>query len=399
MPNHNTSTADEQFSSTLSRPSGTRVAIQAALAFAASMGVARFVFTPIIPLMEAQAGITPQESGILANANNFGYLVGAVAGIVMPAIGRTRLSLRVSGIALTLSIFAMPLWVSMPICVSARAIAGVAIAIVFMVAANWMLDKLSQSKSHLIGWAYGGIGGGIAASGLLVSVAGTFGDWKSAWYLSGIVVAILVLCSWNVGTVQSQIEVATSNLPTKKSGPWFTLLTVSYFFQGAGYIVAGTFLVAAVASSGPEWLGNGVWTVVGITSIPSCAFWAWLSSRYSKPALMAVAMTLQAIGIALPAFSTSTTAAILSAILFGSTFVGVVTLALGTGRELGVLRATAVLTTVNSIGQVIGVLVVTPLLADGYRNSLYVGSLFVLIAALCSALMRIRFPGIKQSKA
>jgi len=42
---------------------------QVGAALAASMGIGRFVYTPVLPLMEAQAGLTPSAGAALATAN------------------------------------------------------------------------------------------------------------------------------------------------------------------------------------------------------------------------------------------------------------------------------------------------------------------------------------------
>lgn len=60
-------------------------------------------------------------------------------------------------------------------------------------------------------------------------------------------------------------------------GRSFVALAISYFLEGAGYIIAGPFLVAAVTATGPAWLSGSVWTIVGVAALPSCAGWLWQS--------------------------------------------------------------------------------------------------------------------------
>ncbi|MDV9179012.1 YbfB/YjiJ family MFS transporter, partial [Streptomyces sp. W16] len=54
--------------------------VRVAAALAAGMGVGRFVYTPLLPLMHAQAGLSTDAGAHLATANYVGYLVGALAG-------------------------------------------------------------------------------------------------------------------------------------------------------------------------------------------------------------------------------------------------------------------------------------------------------------------------------
>jgi MFS family permease len=79
-------------------------------------------------------------------------------------------------------------------------------------------------------------------------------------------------------------------------------------------------------------------------------------------------------------------------VLFGATFLGIATMALAIGNHLRFPRAVAILTTAYSIGQLLGPIVVTPLLHSGYRPALLTGSAVVLAAAVAAAILRIRFP-------
>ncbi|WP_158865787.1 YbfB/YjiJ family MFS transporter [Leifsonia sp. AG29] len=374
------------------RRSGWLTVASTGAVLAAAMGVGRFVFTPVLPLMEAGAGLTPQGAGLLATGNYLGYLIGALLGIAVPVVSRRRSALRIGGVVLVLSLLAMPLAHDLVTWAAIRTVAGVASAIVFMVAGNAILAELTSSDQHLVGWAYGGIGAGIAVSGLLVAVVAALGDWSTAWFASAALAAALLACGWFVGERGPGSRVGTPRPGARPGHRWFSLLAASYVLEGAGYIIAGTFLVASVHAGSPGPLSDSVWIIVGLAAVPSCAVWTWLSLRVSRPTLLTGALLIQAVGIALPALSASSVAAVTGAVLFGATFVGVTTLSLATGRHLGVMSAVAVLTAGYSAGQVAGPLLVTPLLTDGYRPALLVGAAVVLLACVGAALLRIRFP-------
>ncbi|MFC4504790.1 MULTISPECIES: YbfB/YjiJ family MFS transporter [Streptomyces] len=81
---------------------------------------------------------------------------------------------------------------------------------------------------------------------------------------------------------------------------WFGALFASCTLEGAGYVIAGTFLVAAINQTSPGWIGSGARVLVGPAAIPSAAFRAGLGSRWSRPDLLLPALGVQAVGIALP---------------------------------------------------------------------------------------------------
>src|SRR5699024_93374 len=59
------------------------------------------------------------------------------------------------------------------------------------------------------------------------------------------------------------------------------LLVAAYFLEGVGYIILGTFLVAAVSADGPAWTGPGSWVLVGLAAAPSTALWSVARRRFS----------------------------------------------------------------------------------------------------------------------
>ncbi|MFF4554252.1 YbfB/YjiJ family MFS transporter [Streptomyces sp. NPDC001422] len=391
-----TSTATEL----VSRHSARVHVLQAAAALAAGMGVGRFVFTPIVPLMHTQVRLSPGAGAHLATANYIGYLVGALAGILAPSLVRSPALLRASLVVLVASLAAMPVTHSTFMWMALRLSAGVASALVFVIAVSSLLSHLRVHPAHLTGWAFGGVGAGIALSGLLVLAVRSFADWRAAWWASAVLAAFLSVVAWNLrpevaperSVVTAVPDPAGGLVRRARTGRWFTALFTSYTLEGVGYIVAGTFLVAAIEQGSPGWIGSGAWVVVGLAALPSSALWSWLGRRWSRPGLLCAALVIQAVGIALPALFDGVTAALISAVLFGATFIGISTLALATGAHLRFPRSVALLTAGYSVGQILGPLLVAPLLQHGYRQALLLASGVVLAAAVAAAVLRSGFP-------
>src|SRR5215472_17499362 len=56
-----------------------RVAVAGLIALAVAIGIGRFAFTPLLPMMQQDAGLSMAAGGWLASANYFGYLLGALS--------------------------------------------------------------------------------------------------------------------------------------------------------------------------------------------------------------------------------------------------------------------------------------------------------------------------------
>ena len=367
---------------------------------AVGMGVGRFVYTPILPLMEHQAGLTATMASNLATANYLGYLGGALTGIFLPSLARSRLAARVSLLVVIATLALMPVTEDASAWLALRLVTGVASALLFAIATSTMLARLHRGTQHLVGWGFGGVGMGIlrpvrrARAHLAVvrvavvrdmagGVVGRGGPRGGAWH-SGVHCTI-------------RTEAGTAALPQRHGDVpgthrWFAALLACYTFEGIGYIIAGTFLVAAISQNSPGWLGGGAWVVVGIAATPASAMWAHLAHRRPRPTLLLVALIVQAVGIALPGLAGGIAPALISAVLFGNTFVAVSSLALAIGAHLQFPRSLALLTAGYSVGQILGPLAVKPLLHGGYRDALLVAAAIVVAGSVAAVALRVRFP-------
>ncbi|MFI0905793.1 YbfB/YjiJ family MFS transporter [Streptomyces sioyaensis] len=379
----------------MNAPTDTRPTLNSTLGFgrgacalAVSLGVGRFVYTPILPLMQAQAGLSARAGALVATANYLGYFLGALLTMLAPQTFRSRTVLRACLVALVVTSASMPLTPELGAWFLLRALSGLASAVVFVIAVNSLLTTSSATGE---GWTFAGAGAGIALSGLLVAWAPFGHTWTAAWWSAAALTAVLAAGAWSLRTGAAPTANADPGVPRKRprSARWFVALLVSYFMEGVGYIIAGTFLVAAVAQRTPGLVGVA-WVLVGLTAIPACVLWAGLGRRWPRPILLPVALALQALGVALPALSSSGAAALVSAALFGGTFLAIGMIVMPIGTQLGGRRTVAVLTVAYGLGQILGPLLVTPLLDHGYGPALLVGSVIVAGGAGIAALLGIR---------
>jgi hypothetical protein len=337
------------------------------------MGVGRFAYAPILPMMTEQTALTAEGGASLATSNYLGYFAGAVASAVAPRLLRSSPVHRCSLVLLVATLAAMPLTTSITVWIALRFLAGAASAVVFVFA----IDALPRRP----GWGLGGVGAGIALSGLLLLTVRP--QWQVAWWSTTGLAALLTAGAWTLRAGPTELGPAAGPGASRAHLP-FSALFVSYTLEGAGYIIAGTFLVAAISASSPGPPGAASWVLVGLAATASPALIARLGQRWAQADLMLTALFLQAIGIALPALVSGVAAAFVAAFLFGATFLAVTTTALTIGTHLRFPRAVATLTAGYAVGQVLGPLVVTPLLRHGYQQALVLASGIVLVAAVAA---------------
>lgn len=198
------------------------------------MGIGRFVYTPVLPLMEAQAGLTPSAGAALATANYLGYLIGALAGIVLPGMMRSAATLRFSLLVLTLTLALMPVASNETFWGVLRFIAGVTSALVFVVAVGAMHFHLSGHAAHLSGWAFGGIGAGIALSGLVVLILRSMSTWEAVWWAAALLTLICTLAAWTLTPERAPMAPTVERRKSpKRKRRWFSMLFISYSLEAS----------------------------------------------------------------------------------------------------------------------------------------------------------------------
>ncbi|MCL6600889.1 MAG: YbfB/YjiJ family MFS transporter [Alicyclobacillus macrosporangiidus] len=336
------------------------------LALFIAMGVGRFAYTPILPLMQAQAHVTNSMAGYLASSNYLGYLVGAFA--VGSASWFRRHRLRVYQWSLWINAFttgAMAATENHWLWYVLRALSGLTSGFVFVVLASSMvLDELARrQRSRLSGVLYGGVGLGIAVSGLAVPVFGGAAGWRGAWL--GLMILTIVIgipaVLWmkdardSSQTDMLQVTDRLRKLPPRTYFPW---LVFAYGLEGLGYIITGTFLVAlAAATPALHRFAPYSWIVVGVAAVPSCIVWAYVAQRWGHITALVAAYVFQAVGVLLPIVVPSAMGVFLGSVLFGGTFMGITTTATTLGKSLRSTdgsQAIGLMTGVYGIGQVVG---------------------------------------------
>ena len=377
---------------------GRQISLAVAAGLAAAMGVGRFVFTPILPIMVASAGISAQDGAIIATGNYAGYLAGAVLLTRLPQLSR-RTTFIAWSLVLVVSEAAMALSANLAFLTALRFAAGLASAAIFIACASTIAHHRQEGASA--GLAFAGVGVGIAITGVFTLVAGRWLSWQQLWFGAAVLTMLLLWPAWlldirnesgPVGDTGAGGGLSSTPVAAAVRRSW-RLLVASYFSEGVGYIIVGTFLVAAVASHAGRQspVGALLWTAVGLAAVPATMLWNAVAHRVGSGPALTAALVIQSAGIAAAALSDSLVAELAAAVAFGATFMGVSMLTLEAGARLGVPRAAASLTAAYAVGQMLGPLVVAPVLGSSYRVAFVIAAGLVAgSAALATAAARAR---------
>jgi MFS family permease len=397
-------------------PSPLTIALTGALCLATLMGVGRFAYTPMLPLMLADGSVGLAAGSALASLNYLGYLAGALAcaaGLtrwLQQAADRLRkpsqgvpegrlggqtpaqhdvpsdtvvLGVMLVATAVLTAAMALPWaagWTAW------RLLAGLVSAVGFVLSTQWCLTRLAQQgRTALGGLMYTGPGFGIAAGGLLGgAMASLQAPAWVAWLVFGALALALSARAWRTlatggnrveptptgtaGTVSTTDAAAPARMVEAKADRlslWG--LTLAYGLAGFGYIIPATFLPVMARA----WLGAG--TEGGATGAALLAdlFWplfglgivvgATLASRVRESldvrAPLLACYLVQAAGVALAVWRPDVAGLALGSLLLGLPFTAITFFAMREVRRLRPHSATrwiGLTTAAYGIGQIAG---------------------------------------------
>lgn len=356
------------------------------------VGVARFAYTPMLPIMQQQAGLGIAEGGWLAAINYIGYLCGAIiASLISDLVLKDKLY-RIGLIVAVATTIAMGYTEDFYLWSALRFFAGLSSAAGMLLGSglilNWLIRNNHRSE---LGIHFSGLGLGIAVGAIAVEFAHSVYNWRELWALLTVIGIAALVPAWawlprpNTSSLTSNGGEMRDNPPGKL---FMNVFIVAYFCSGIGYVVSATFIVAIVDSL-PGLQGAGTWTFVllGLAAAPACIFWDLIARRVGDFNALISAAVLQAIGIMLPLIEPNLVTALLSAVLFGGTFIGIVSLVLTMAGRYYPTRPAKMMgkmTIGYGIAQIIGP-AITGVMAEqsgSYSDGLYLAAGTMLVAAI-----------------
>lgn len=365
--------------------------ILASTALAVAMGIGRFAFTPILPLMIQEGTVHLAQTAWLSSSNYIGYLVGALS-----LLKSKRHPLF---IVLGLTLVTLTTWLaslsSFGWLLVLRFLAGVASAWVLVSISAFAINWLKSRQVATSGLIYTGVGIGITLTGLIcsyfifqsatvnVAVHSSLSPLSSRlWQYLGVIALLATLlvtfllakinshpastAAASTAAAKANPSKATHTNPTSSSIPppaklKLANILTAYGLFGFGYILPATFLpqIAKQWLSGQSYLL--IWPFFGLAAALSVVLSQGLQRRFDNVSLLGVwrvSQIIMAVGTLLPALWQSLAGLMLSALMVGGTFM-VVTMA---GLQVAASQVThypkynlsALMTASFAFGQLIG---------------------------------------------
>ena len=363
-----------------------------------ALGIARFAYTPLLPLMQQQAGLGVAEAGWLAAINYAGYLSGALtASLISDLVLKDRLY-RIGMILAVLSTAMMGMTTDFTLWALSRFVAGLSSAAALLLGSglilNWLIRHHHRSE---LGLHFSGIGLGIAGAAAAVFLMNHGLNWREQWFALTFLGCLLVVPALRWLPPPDGSSVTRTGQKMEDAPPstlYMRLFMLAYFCAGIGYVVSATFIVAIVDHM-PGLSGEGtlVFFVIGIAAAPSCVAWDLTARRIGKLNALILASALQIIGIMLPVLSGGLIAALTGALLFGGTVMGIVSLVLTMAGQYYPTRPAKMMgrmTLSYGAAQIIGPAITGGLAArlGSYVSGLYLAAGFMLAGTLTLLLLK-----------
>lgn len=295
-----------------------------------TVGLARFAYTPLLPQMHAQAGLGLADGGLLAAINYAGYMSGALlAAWIESPVWRRRL--YSAALPLALLITALMGWsTQFGAWALSRYLGGLCGAAGMLLGSGLVQGWLMRAgRRPELGLYFIGLGLGIVVSALgAMGMGGADLGWAAQWQGFALIGLLFLVPAWRwrPPVPPPAARAAAGAAPSRR---WMTLMAVAYFCAGWGFVINATFTVAIVEKQ-PLLAGQGpwAWLLVGLAATPAVFLWDRVARRTGDVGALLIAFGVQIVGVLLPVLASGLAAALLGALLYGATFIGIVSLTL-----------------------------------------------------------------------
>ncbi|MBL4826393.1 MAG: YbfB/YjiJ family MFS transporter [Spongiibacteraceae bacterium] len=386
------------------KPTQVSVLFSGICALILSLGIARYSLTPMIPGMQEQMGVTEGLAGWLAGWNYIGYLTGLFIVWLISDLRTKDFFYRYGLIVAVLATAVMATHEVRIVWYVSRFFTGVASAMGFMLGTGLVLNWLHHHNyKGELGIHFSGIGLGIICSAIVVDITNLDSlfslNWRLQWVaLAGIgllllipAIALLPMPKEKEEEMAEDDDVIISN--EQPSMKWLWLMQGAYFCAGFSNTVNVTFTSLITELQPLDGLGAKMWLLVGLAATPAPFIWDRIARRFGSMDALRAAFILNIVGNICLATTSSLATTAIASLLFGFTFMGIVSQTLSTvGRMYGA-QATQImarLTLGYCVAQILSPIISgTVAEATGsFTLPLYVVSSIMIVGIVCLMLLR-----------
>lgn len=323
------------------------------------MGIGRFAFTPLLPMMREDGLVSIADGGLLASVHFLGYWLGAVFAAKVPC--PPKMLLRLSLLAIGVGTVAMGVTDDFRVWLVLRWLNGVFSAWVLVLVGNYYVRHLADNgRAEHQGWVFSGVGAGISVAGLACLLFMVSGIGSSlSWQIMGAVslLAIGAVCL-NLGP-----EIPAVRRPARaresQPSPLDWRIVIAYGAMGIGYIIPATYLpvMAREIVQSPLIFGWS-WPIFGAAAFGSTILAARFQERYSNRRIWAASHVVMAAGLLLPVIHPHILTITAAGLCVGGTFMIITMAGMKEAHRIApphdVMRHIAVMTASFATGQMIG---------------------------------------------
>jgi predicted MFS family arabinose efflux permease len=339
--------------------SHSRIVLIGLASLAIAMGIGRFAFTPLLPLMQQDGLLGIADGGLLASVHFLGYWLGAVLAARLPS--SPKATLRLSLIAIGLCTLGMGLTGHLAVWLALRWLAGACSAFIMVMVSNFYLKPLvADRRATKQGWVFSGVGAGIAIAGLgTLALMVLHIDSARSWQIFGIVsLAAAGLVCLRLGPEIPGSRAAAHRHAVERA-PLHWRVVIAYGAAGIGYVIPATYLPVMARAIVPSPLVFGwTWPVFGAAAFVSTLLAARLQRRFTNRHLWATSQFIMAAGLLLPVVAPHIATIIVAGVCVGGTFMIVTMAGMQEAHRIApphdVMRHIAVMTAAFATGQMAG---------------------------------------------
>ncbi len=297
------------------------ILILTTLAVLASLGFGRFSFGAILPFMKDGLQFNYSETGIVASAVFFGYLISAMlSGYFVNRYTHKRVIVFFQffiAAGMFWSATAQGFWSALAACFIIGLGAGGAYVPSLGLLAEWFPP---EKRGMATGTAMSGSGIGIVISGMVVPWIVTLQDgqgWRISWFILAVIVLAITLLNlfWlkhppkgersvtiskNNESIKPETGTSTASEQSKQDrvyrNPKIWAIGLIYLTWGFSYIIFSTFIVDYLMLDGgfAEVTAGQMFALAGMVSILSGSLWGHISDRIGRIRTLIIVYSLQA---------------------------------------------------------------------------------------------------------